>query len=205
MDYWVLLIANILALLANAAASVFWGVRYKRATDRLLEAKDAQMATLRELTSTKVFEHFQTTKTLLEESIRDKEEQIRALREDQQLSKHERRERLIQMKHQLEIVLQLSTESFKREVRMLEAPGRIDALEFPLDLKELESILRDAGLSDSNVEELMSKVATLPRDWTSQRLRGFLRESLLEVNAKRLSERIFGDKRSGAAGGSRIR
>jgi len=74
MDYWILLIAYVLALLANAAASIFWGVNYKRATDRLLEAKDAQMATLRELTSAKVFEHFQSTKALLEDSIRDKED-----------------------------------------------------------------------------------------------------------------------------------
>lgn len=98
MDYWILLIAYVLALLANAAASIFWGVNYKRATDRLLEAKDAQMATLRELTSAKVFEHFQSTKALLEDSIRDKEDQIRALLEDRQSSKDELRDQLVEMR-----------------------------------------------------------------------------------------------------------
>src|SRR5258705_12265728 len=81
------------AFLANAAAAIFWGVREKRAREELLRAKAAQIDLLRELTSTKVFEHFRDTKTLLEDSIRTKDIEIRALK-DENISRNQLAEQL---------------------------------------------------------------------------------------------------------------
>jgi hypothetical protein len=49
------------------------------------------------------------------------------------------------MRDHLEMELRVSKEAFERDMRLLATPGRIDALEFPLDLRELEAILLDAG------------------------------------------------------------
>ncbi len=154
---WFLPVAYLLAFLANAAVSVFWGVRYKRANDQLVAAKNAQIETLRELTSTKVLEHFRDTKAVLEDSIRTKEEEIRELKND-----HISREQLIhkfqKTKDELQIEFERIERGFKKQSLLLALKVGIEDLRIPLDLKRVEKIITDAGLSETDADEIIGEI-----------------------------------------------
>jgi hypothetical protein len=124
------------AFLANAAASIVWGVRAKQARDELLRAKEAQIELLRELTSTKVFEHFRDTKTLLEDSIRAKDVEIRSL-QDESISRNQLVEQLEGMKDSLQLRLQTVAQKTLEQ--------RIEDLEYPIDIHKLQKMLSDSA------------------------------------------------------------
>jgi hypothetical protein len=122
----VFIVVYLLAFLANAAASIFWGLRAKRAhedliriKDELVRVKDSQLEAVREFTSAKVLEHHQATKKMLEEALSVKEEELRALRDDH-VSRKELVEKFAAMRDQIEIELHEQQEELQKQVKAIE-------------------------------------------------------------------------------------
>lgn len=135
----------------NALASILWGVQARRALkeqiaakDAALLARDAQIETLRELTSAKVMEHFSAMKSqlegfidMLEKQINEKDRELQGLKDD----KVSRSELIDEWQKRKVLALEVLREKEKLLEAVLEERGREVA--FPLDLNYFSPKARD--------------------------------------------------------------